>query len=139
MKFEDFIRKGVVKKTIRDIGKIKALIKSTKEDFEYIEGLKIIDISSRKLTSNYYEILRSILEAIAFDKGYKVYSHKAFYYFLLEIQESIIAEKFDRYRQIRNAINYYGKPISTEEANEYIKEMKEMINYLLDKYLGEFK
>ena len=69
--------------------------------------------------SNYYDILRSILETIAILDRCKIYSHEAFTYFLKEKDENIIVNKFDRFRKIRNKINYYGKNISIEKTKEY--------------------
>ena len=43
--------------------------------------------------------------------------------------------KFDRLRKIRNKINYYGQLVSVEEAKENIKEIKEIIDSLTNKYL----
>ena len=80
--------------------------------------------------------MRSILEAVSIIKGYKIYSHEAYTYFLQEIKEDLISVKFDRFRKIRNSINYYGKDISIEETKENISEIKKMINLLIKKYLG---
>ena len=46
--------------------------------------------------------------------------------------------KFDRFRQLRNGINYYGRTIPLKEAKETIKDIKEMINKLKLEYLREF-
>ena len=85
--------------------------------------------------ANYYDVLRSIVEAISSLDGYKIYSHEAFTYFLKEKGEDLIAEKFDRFRKIRNGINYYGKNISIEEVKEHIPEIVKLINVLKKKYL----
>jgi hypothetical protein len=114
---------------------IKSLTKNAAQDLSFLETLKINENSSRKIMSNYYEVLRSILEAISSKKGYKIYSHEAFTYFLKEIGENLFSIKFDRYRRIRNSINYYGKSISMEETKENIKEIKKMIEKLVIKYL----
>jgi hypothetical protein len=47
-----------------------------------------------------------------------------------------MAEKFDRFRRIRNKINYYGSNISPEEAKEYKESITEIINILTNKYLS---
>jgi hypothetical protein len=137
MKFEDFIEKGLARKSSRDYELSKALIAQLKIDMEFLDGLEINEKSSRRLMSNYYDLLRSVLEAISSVKGYKIYSHEAFTYFLKENSEELLSIKFDRFRKIRNAINYYGEEISTEETKENIKEIKKMINFLKNKYLKE--
>ncbi|MBI5797775.1 hypothetical protein HZA98_02635 [Candidatus Woesearchaeota archaeon] len=85
--------------------------------------------------SNYYDVLRSLLEAMVLRDGYKVYSHEAFTFYLREKGENEISLKFDRFRKKRNAINYYGENISVEEVKEYSEEMRSIINELKEKYL----
>ena len=137
MKFDDFIRNGQVRKTYPDISLIKSLYENTLNDLKYLANQKINEISSRKIVANYYDCLRSILEAIAILDGYKVYQHEAFVFFLKEKGEELSSIKFDRFRDIRNRINYYGKDISVEEANEIIEDIKKQIEYLIRKYLKE--
>lgn len=133
MRFEDFIKKGQVRKSSKDMQLVKSLIETSEIDMKFLNGLKIDDISARKILSNYYDVLRSILEAIAILEGYKVYSHEAFTYFLKEKNEEALANKFDRFRKIRNKVNYYGKSVSIEEVEEYKEEIIELIEKLKQK------
>ncbi len=137
MKFEDFIKQGTVRRASKDKALAESLIKSSKKDLEFLDSLKINENSSRKLMVNYYDVLRSILEAISAMRGYKIYSHEAFTYFLKENGEELLSIKFDRFRKIRNSINYYGKDISIDETKENIKEIKIMITKLIKKYLKD--
>ena len=139
MKFEDFIEKGLVRKTSKDKSLVRALLQNSKKDIEFLNGLKINEKSVRKIMTNFYDVLRSVLEAVSVIKGYKIYSHEAYIYFLKEIKENLLAIKFDRFRKIRNSINYYGKDISIEETKENIYEIKKMINILIKKYLGKLE
>src|SRR3989344_5153772 len=93
----------------------------------FFKGIEINENSARKIVTNYYDILRSILEAIASIDGYKVYSHEAFTYYLKEKNEEVISIKFDRLRKIRNGINYYGNSISVGEAKEIVDDIKRII------------
>lgn len=128
MNFNEFIKRGIVKKTSIDSQLIKSIIKTSDLDLKFLEDLKINEISARKVFSNYYDVLRSLLEAYALTKQYKVYSHEAFKYFLMEDNEQLLAKKFDRFRKIRNNINYYGADITVGEVNEYKNEIIELIN-----------
>ena len=139
MRFEDFIKKGLVRKTSKDKSLVRALLQNSKKDIEFLNGLKINEKSVRKIMTNFYDVLRSVLEAVSVIKGYKIYSHEAYIYFLKEIKENLLAIKFDRFRRIRNSINYYGKDISIEETKENIYEIKKMINILIKKYLGKLE
>jgi hypothetical protein len=137
MKFSDFIEKGLVKHALLDISLVKSLVATAEDDLKFLSSLPINDNSARKLMSNYYDILRSILEAITALDGYKVYSHEAFTFYLKEKGENAVAEKFDRFRKIRNGINYYGKSISADETRENIAEMAKLITLLKMKYLSD--
>ena len=137
MDFEDFIKQGQVRIASKDIALAKSLLKNTKKDLEFLKNLEINENSSRKIMANYYEALKSILEAISAIEGYKIYSHEAFTYFLKKKQEETLSIKFDRFRKIRNSINYYGEDIEIEETKENILEIKEMISNLIKKYLGK--
>ncbi len=137
MMLKDFIEKGQVKKSSKDISLAKSLITTAENDLKFLNGLKINENSARKVMSNYYDVLRSILEAISALDGYKIYSHEAFAYFMKEKGEKLIAIKFDRFRIIRNKINYYGKGISVEEVKENTAEILKMIRELKEKYFEE--
>ena len=139
MKFEDFIKKGEVRRAFRDISLVKSLVKTAKADLEYLDELEVNEKSSRKIMVSYYDVLRSILEAVSFLDGWKIYFHDAFTYFLKEKDEKVLAIKFDRFRKIRNSINYYGKNISAKETKENVREIKNMIYYIINKYLKGYK
>lgn len=137
MRFEDFIRTGQVRRAKRDDSLAKALVKTAKEDMAFFDFLNITEKSARKIISNYYDFLRSILEAMAALDGYKIYGHEAFSFYLKEKGEVALAEKFDKFRLKRNKINYYGRLISSEEAEEMKDDIKKASSYLTSKYFGE--
>ena len=135
MKFDDFLNQGLARKAKKDKNLAKVLFITTKKDLIFLERIKIDEFSSRKMVSGYYDVLRNLLDAIAALNDFKIYSHEAFTYYLKNIGEEIISIKFDRLRKIRNKINYYGQLVSVEEAKENIKEIKEIIDSLTNKYL----
>lgn len=139
MDFKDFIKEGIIRRASKDESLAKSLFKNSIDDLKFLDKLQINQDSSRRLMTNYYDILRSILEAISSMKGYKIYSHEAFTSFLKELKEEVLSIKFDRFRKIRNSINYYGKNISVGEAKDNIENIKGMIKILIKKYLGEFE
>jgi hypothetical protein len=118
--------------------KIKGFVKEVKIDRELINSLlkqskkKIItdkfsplneDTISTKFCNN-YDALREILEAIALQKGFKIYNHECFTGFIKKIlnldSESF---SFDKFRRIRNSINYYGQDLSIEDGRRLIDEV----------------
>jgi hypothetical protein len=75
-----------------------------------------------------YDALRELLEAQALEKGYKIYNHECYTAFIKEIlKKSPQGDTFDSLRKIRNGINYYGKDVSTEEAEHIINNLKKLI------------
>lgn len=118
----------------------KRLVKDTKLDqhkiisFRQIIEIKIKsadylpdDLYYSKITL-FYDALRILLEVIALDKGYKIYSHECYTSFLKEILSmSDEADRFDRLKKIRNGINYYGKEISEAESKDIIETSKSLI------------
>ena len=137
MKFSDFIKRKEVRKAEFDPELFKSIVKTAELDLIFLEKVKIDEYSARKIMSNYYDVLRSLLEAMALRDGYKVYSHEAFTFYLREKEENEISLKFDRFRKKRNAINYYWESVSVEEVKEYSGEMKKIIIELKNKYLAK--
>ena len=133
MKLKDFIEKKLVKKISPDHALAKSLQKTAEKDLTFLKNTPINQDSARKITSNYYDVLRSLIEALTTLDGYKMYSHEAYTHYLKEKGEEHLAEKYDRYRKIRNKINYYGEDINTEEAKEYTKEITQLIEILKKK------
>ena len=123
-------RECVTKKIVKDVKLDKNLIISIRE----IAKIKVLsaDALPKELfigkISLLYDALREILEAIALEKGYKIYNHECYSAFLKEIINlPIEADSFDKLRKIRNDINYYGKNLNQEEANKVIDELKLLI------------
>lgn len=135
MIFKDFIKTGQVRTSSKDISLSKSLYMTALNDLEYLKIQEITKISARKIVVNYYDCLRQILESMSSLDSYKIYQHEAFKYYLIEKDENVISEKFDRFRKIRNKINYYGEDISIDEAKEVTQEIKRIIDVLINKYL----
>ncbi len=75
--------------------------------------------------------LREYCEAIGYLRGYKFLDHESIGYFLRDIlKEQSVSMKFDRYRKLRNGINYYGEDIDIETVKEAIIEVPKLIKEL---------
>ena len=72
MRFEDFIKEGKIRRASKDFQLSKSLIKTAEQDLKFLDKLEITEESARKIIISYYDTLRSILEAIAILKGYKI-------------------------------------------------------------------
>ncbi len=139
MSFQDFLDQQKARKSTPDMQLAKSLVKMSDVHIEVIKELDLTETSASTIMTTYYEALREIVEAIAAKQGYKVYSHEAFTHFLKEIGENSIANKFDRFRKIRNNINYYGKQIDKASTEVNMKDIEKIISGLKSKFLNDVK
>ncbi len=137
LSWEEYIKKGVVRKTSLDVNMIKSLIKTSDDGLDFFKNIVINNKNSCTFFKNYYDFLREICEAVAISKGYKIYQHEAITLFLRGIlNENEISFKFDKFRILRNRIHYYGKFIPKEETLKAIIDIKQIIKILKSKYLN---
>lgn len=130
-RFRQSIEEGYVKVIPPDRIKAKSLIKSAEEAIYSAKKIPFETITLKSIIRELYEGLRQFCEAIGCANGYKFLSHEAITYFIEELlKESKVSSKFDRYRKIRNGINYYGDDVSEETVNEALTEIPELIAQL---------
>ncbi len=131
MNFDYYLKEGKAKKV--SINKIRAL-SLIKSSAQAIDTAKIIPLNinhAKTIFRELYEGLREYCEAIGFLRGYKFLDHESIGYFLKDIlKEQFIFMNFDRYRKIRNGINYYGDDINIETVKEAIGEITILIKEL---------
>ncbi|MFH1127084.1 MAG: hypothetical protein ABIG84_04255 [archaeon] len=122
------VNKSLAKKAKTDTNLLISLKKSSAKKLESERLLVLNDTTAASKVSLAYDALREILESLAIKNGYKIYNHECYTAFLKEIMnESAIADKYDRFRKIRNAINYYGKDITPGEAEPVLAEIRELV------------
>jgi len=137
MDWQECKNKKFVKEVKIDKNLINSLLKSSKRRFESDERLKLDETTASTKISIAYEALREVLEALAIAKGFKIYNHECFCSFLDEIcEDKPFSVDFDRFRKIRNQINYYGKDIPLKEAEIVIKEIILLSKKISNKYLS---
>jgi len=131
MNFENSLIEGKVRKVLPNKIRASGLFKSS---IQAIETAKLIQLSSSTIKSvlrELYEGLREYCEAIGYSRGYKFLDHESITYFLRDVlKEELISKKFDRYRRLRNSINYYGEDIDIETVKEAIIEIPKIIKEL---------
>ena len=131
---ECFARK-FVKETKTDKNIINSLIKTSKDKIYSNNKLELDEFTAGTKITIIYDSLREILEALAIKRGFKIYNHECFSSFLDEIcKKKSYSLEFDKFRKIRNQINYYGKNIVPGEAKTIIKEMLELRGQILNEY-----
>ncbi len=134
MDFKYCLKQGSVKKVPVNTIRAKSLVKSSKQAIETAIEITIKENTLKTIFRELYEGLREYVEALGFIKGYKFLNHESMTYFLREIlKEESISNKFDRYRKLRNGINYYGDDIEIKTVKESINEIPLIIKEL-EKY-----
>ncbi|MFA4820463.1 MAG: hypothetical protein WC613_05925 [Candidatus Aenigmatarchaeota archaeon] len=126
-------RDALVAKNIKpDEGMVKSLLRTSREKMLSSEMLKIGNVTAVSKFTLAYDSMREALEALAIRKGYKIYNHECYTYFLKEvIGESSIGDEFDSIRKIRNNVNYYGKSLTPEKSESLIKKIKGLRDFVL--------
>ncbi len=123
-----------MKKIPTDNIRAKSLFKTSYQAVEAAKDIQVKEEKANSILRELYEGIHQYCEAIGYLKGYKFQSHEEITIFLRDIlKEPIIADKFDRYRKLRNGINYYGESVSLETTKEALQEIPILIKKL-DKY-----
>ena len=115
MSFKESISLGYVKVITPNLNRSNSLYISSKDALISALEIQIKEHNLKTILRELYESLREMCESVAYKKGFKFSSHEAITYFLKDyLKENMISIKFDKYRKIRNEINYYGRPINIE-------------------------
>ena len=133
MDWEECCKKLIVKNVRPDTEMVKSLIKSSENRIKSESTLRMSKITASSKLSLAYDSLRELLEALALKTGYKIYNHECYSAFLKEIvNKSDKGDEFNEIRKIRNAVNYYGKGITEDEAGKIILKIKALRAFISD-------
>jgi len=135
MDLGECFRKGLIKKTLVDKELIKSLIEISNTKEIAVKSADITNITISAYVSLAYDSLRVVLEAICILNGYKVLSHICIGELVRDIIQEFDYEEFDRFRWIRNSINYYGEKIDFEQGKTIIDKIFFMRKRLIERYL----
>ena len=134
MNFENSLNEGKVRKVMPNRIRASSLFKSSIQAVETAKEIKLEQHTLKSVLRELYEGLREYCEAIGYLKGYKFLDHESIGYFLRDVlKENSVYVKFDRYRKLRNGINYYGDDIDLETVKEAVIEIPKIIKDL-EKY-----
>ena len=127
MDWKECCSRRIAKDIKPDIGMVASLTKSSKNKSDSESKLEMSNTTAGSKLSLAYDSLRELLEALSLKNGFKIYNHECYAAFLKEVmKESYKADEFDEIRKVRNAVNYYGKDITIEEASEIITKIKKL-------------
>ena len=131
MNFENSLVNGKAKKVVPNKIRASSIFKSSIQAIETAKTIQLNQNTLKSILRELYEGLREYCEAIGYLRGYKFLDHESIGYFLRDIlKEQSASMKFDRYRRLRNGINYYGEDIDIETVKEAIKEIPGLIKEL---------
>ena len=131
MRFEESLEEGYAKRVRVDTIRARNLAAAGQKAIETAKAIPLSDASSKTILRELYEGLRECCEAIGHKHGYKFLSHEAITHFLAGIlEEQKISKRFDRYRKLRNGINYYGEDIALETVEEASEEIPSLLRRL---------
>lgn len=140
MSWSECLKEEWVRLATPDVELAKSLKSPAQNWLNYALKHKVDENNSSPILSNLYEAFREICEAIGVLKGYKFYNHECITYFLKNnLNEENISLIFDKYRRIRNKINYYGFKVPPEVTKMALLEIPALIKQLKEKYLKDIK
>ena len=131
MNFENSLVNGKAKKVVPNTIRASSLFKSSIQAIKTARGIQLNQNTLKSILRELYEGLREYCEAMGYLRGYKFLDHESIGYFLRDIlKEQSVSMKFDRYRKLRNGINYYGEDVDIETVKEAIIEIPKLIKEL---------
>ncbi len=142
--FEEYIKKGIIKKVLPDKSRANFLIEESVNSLqglkEIIEKIGINEKNSNSVIKDCYDILMELLRAKLLIEGYNssgAYAHEAevSYMQILGFTENEIAF-MNELRYFRNGITYYGKMLDKEYAVKVFDYLNRIFPRLI-KILGK--
>jgi len=135
MSMRDLIEQGLVREIPPNAARAKALVEMSKQAMSVMLKLELSPQNANVIFRELYECLRQAVEAIGYLKGFKFENHESLRAFIEEtLQNSQLARDFDRYRKIRNGINYYGELVSVETTAQAMKDIPRYIREISENY-----
>lgn len=136
MDLEECYRKNIIKKSSKDMPRIRSLIETSDSKIKTVEMLEVNEITASSVVVLAYDALRELLEAAALFNGLKIYNHECFVPFIKNILNNpVFSDEFDILRKIRNGINYYGEKVTAKEAKSLKQRIISGRKLLIEKYL----
>ncbi|MFH1126786.1 MAG: hypothetical protein ABIG84_05505 [archaeon] len=124
--------KGYIKKTKPNKELVKSLIEMSDIKEKAVNSADIDELTVSAYVPMAYDSLREVLEAICISRGYKVTSHVCIGELIRTFLDDFDFHGFDRFRYIRNGINYYGEKVDFKQGIDIIKKMFDMKKELLE-------
>jgi len=137
MDLDECYKKNFIKKTRIDIELVRSLIEMSKIKEDSVNNAQVNETNISAYVSMAYESLRETLEALCILKGYKVTSHICLGELLKTLVSDFDFNSFDRFRYVRNGINYYGTKVDYKPGKEIIIKMFNLKSEIIKKHLKD--
>lgn len=128
--FENYLKTSKVREGQPNPSKAKGLMEMAKNDSEKVKDEPIKEDSASYVFKNAYDVIRSALTSFMALEGYNPYSHTAVLAYArdeLSMAESKIS-KLNKFRKLRNNIEYRAERATEREAREIVEFMEELVS-----------
>lgn len=126
MDFSQCTAQGYVRNISFNRVLVNALLQMSKLGEKTVIDADITPDNISTYVSVAYESLRQTLEAFCVAKKFKVTNHICLGVVVGKLFSDFNVDDFERFRQSRNSINYYGERINFLKGKSFIKEMFRM-------------
>ncbi|MBS3071884.1 hypothetical protein J4408_02755 [Candidatus Pacearchaeota archaeon] len=137
MDLDECYKKNFIKKTRIDKELVQSLIEMSKIKEDSVKNAQVNETNISAYVSMAYDSLREILEALCILKGYKVTSHICLGELLKTLVSDFDFNSFDRFRYVRNGINYYGTKVDYQQGKEIILKMFKLKSEIINNHLKD--
>jgi len=137
MDLDECYKKNFIKKTRIDRELVRSLIEMSKIKEDSVNNAQVNETNISAYVSMAYDSLRETFEALCILKGYKVTSHICLGELLKNLVSDFDFNNFDRFRYIRNGINYYGAKVDYKQGKEIITKMFNLKSEIIKNHLKD--
>lgn len=120
----DYVERGKVREQEPDPSMAESLFERAESKYENMESLGITEGTATDYLENVYEAVKMMIQAFMSADGYHPYSHEAIIAYAIDQLDLSLeqANKFNKYRKLRNDIAYRGEIVTEHEAED-IKQL----------------
>lgn len=122
--FDAYVGRGHVQKRDADPSMARNLYRRAQRKFRNMERLGIREGTATDYLENVYEAAKMLVQAFMALSGYSPYSHEAIVAYAIDHLDvdGATANRFDKYRKLRNDVAYRGD-VATEREAEEVREL----------------
>ena len=133
--YENLSRIGLYEEANLDLDIISKSKTIAIEDYDYGKTLRNMEDKNYGIIFNInYDSLRELCDQLMRFKKQKISNHQGLFAFVILNFKELKMDWYllEKIRKIRNAVNYYGKDIPIQEANDTVAKIKNLRNSILD-------